>query len=86
MTDPMEALIAAALDDAQIPYVTGEGGVNPSGLDFLLDNGIEIEVKRMHSPRIAEQMTRADNMIVAQGKDAVEYLAHLIRYSRPKAP
>jgi hypothetical protein len=76
MTDPMEQLIADALDEAGIPYV--RDGENPSHLDFRLDNGIEIEVKRFHSPRISEQMSRVDNVIVAQGKEAVEFLASLI--------
>ena len=79
INDPMERLIADALDEAGIGYETGLGGGNPSCLDFRLDNGIEIEVKRFHSPRVADQMARADNVIVAQGKGAVEFLAHLIR-------
>ncbi len=52
---------------------------NPSHLDFLLDNGIEIEVKRMHSDRIAAQMARAPNVIAAQGEEAVRFLASLLR-------
>lgn len=60
-------------------YVTDLGGGNPSGLDFRLDNGVEIEVKRMHSDRIAAQMARAPNVIVAQGETAIRYLAELIR-------
>jgi hypothetical protein len=79
MNDPMEKLIADALNDAGISYVTGEGGHNPSGLDFKLSNGIEIEVKRMHSDRIAEQMSRAENVIAVQGKEAVEFFAKLLR-------
>jgi hypothetical protein len=77
--DPMEAIIAAALTRAGIAYVTGEGGHNPSGLDFrLTQSGIEIEVKRMHSPRSAEQMARAENVIAVQGEAAVRWLADLI--------
>lgn len=78
ITDPMERLIADALDDAGIGYETGLGGGNPSCLDFRLENGVEIEVKRFHSPRVGEQMARADNVIVAQGKEAVEFFALLI--------
>lgn len=33
----------------------------------------------MHSPRISEQMSRADNVIVAQGEGAVRALARMIR-------
>ena len=78
ITDPMERLIAVALDDAGIAYESDIAG-NPSCLDFRLENGVEIEVKRFHSPRVAEQMSRAPNVIVAQGKEAVEFLAALIR-------
>ncbi len=78
-TDPMELLIAEALDDAGIDYVTDFNGGNPSGLDFKLANGIEIEVKRFHSPRVAEQMGRAENVIAVQGEAAIRYFADLIR-------
>lgn len=81
--DPMERLIAEALDRAGIDYVTDLGGGNPSNLDFRLSNGVEIEVKRFHSPRIADQMARADNVIAAQGEDAVKFLADLIAHSSP---
>jgi hypothetical protein len=52
--------------------------VNPTRLDFRLDNGIEIEVKRFHTERIAAQMARAPNVIVAQGEEAIRFLADLI--------
>lgn len=67
----MEAIIAEALDAAGMAYATG--------LDFRLANGIEIEVKRMHSPRIAEQMSRAENVIAVQGEQAVRFFADLLR-------
>lgn len=73
----MEQLIANALDMAGIPYVTESD--NPSRLDFLLpDHGIEIEVKRFHSPRINAQLARADNVIAAQGEKAVRFLAQML--------
>ncbi len=77
--DPMERIVAIALNDAGIDYVRDYGGENPSGLDFRLANGIEIEVKRFHSPRIADQMARAENVIAVQGKEAVEFFAGLLR-------
>ena len=79
MTDPMEQIIASALDDAGFSFATGEGGGNASGLDFRLESGIEIEVKRFHSPRIAAQMARADNVIAVHGEQAVRFLANAIR-------
>lgn len=81
MTDPMERRIAEALDKAGISYTTDFGGGNPSGLDFALPNGVEIEVKQYHSPRISAQMAKADNVIVAQGREAVDFLASLIERS-----
>lgn len=74
-TDPMERVIAAALDGAGEPYFR-----ETNGLDFYLTNrDLYIEVKRMHSPRIAEQMSRADNVIAVQGVGAVTFMANLIR-------
>lgn len=84
--DPMERLIADALDAAGYAYRTDEGGGNPTNLDFALtEYGIEIEVKRFHSPRIAEQMSRAENVIAVQGEDAVKFVADLLRNS-PRSP
>ena len=82
--DPMERIIAAALDDADIPFVPGES--TPERLDFFLPvQNIHIEVKQFHSDRIAEQMSRADNVIAVQGRAAVNLLADAIRGSRLQA-
>ncbi len=79
MNDPMELILAAALDRAGIAYTTGDGGSNAVGLDFhLTDADVHIEVKQMHTPRIAEQMSRAPNVIAVQGRAAVEWLAGVI--------
>lgn len=78
-TDPMERLIYDALVDRNLEFQMDYDGQNPSGLDFRLCNGVEIEVKQFHSDRIAEQMGRVDNVIVAQGEKAVRMLADLIR-------
>ncbi|MEN2711409.1 hypothetical protein [Sphingomonas sp. VL_57B] len=75
--DPMGRLIAEALQDARIEYETEERFPH---LDFYLpDADLYIEVKRMHSARISYQMARVENVIVAQGRGAVEVLAALIR-------
>lgn len=77
--DPMEQIIAEALTRAGIEFVTDEGGGNPAGLDFYLPAAdLHIEVKRFHSPRVADQMSRAPNVICAQGEAAVNWLAKLI--------
>lgn len=77
--DPLEQIIAKALDGTDLAYVTDLGGGNPSNLDFrLTESGIEIEVKQFHTPRIAEQMSRAENVIAIQGKDAALFFANLL--------
>jgi hypothetical protein len=76
-SDPMEAIIYDALKKGDILFQTEEQ--TEQRLDFYLPAyDIHIEVKRMHTPRIAEQMSRADNVIAVQGKAAVEWLARTI--------
>lgn len=78
--DPLERMVAEALDAAGIPYVSERGGANPSRLDFMLPElGIEIEVKRFHSERLAEQMSRAPNVIALQGEPAVRWFCNLLK-------
>ena len=80
--DPMEQMIVDALDDVGEPYI--HEGAAARNLDFYLPRlDVYIEVKQMHSPRISDQMSRADNILVAQGASAVRILAHLLR-SLPK--
>jgi len=76
--DPLEQIIATALDTCGLTYETDFGGTNPSGLDFRLSNGLEIEVKRFHTPRIAEQTSRAPVLIVLQGERAVRFFAMML--------
>lgn len=47
--------------------------------DSIPTEDVHIEVKRFHSPRVAEQMARAENVIVAQGEKAVVLLSRLIQ-------
>lgn len=76
--DPMEVMMRSALTDAGIRFL--EDGENPVHLDFFLpDFDLHIEVKQFHTERVAEQMSRAPNVIVAQGREAVTWLAGLIR-------
>lgn len=76
MPDPMETLIADALSEMGIRFTTDYGGGNDARLDFyLVDQDVYIEVKQFHSARAGEQMARAPNVILAQGREAVEFLA-----------
>ena len=78
-TDPMERLIEDALIASGRHYVTDDDPANIAKLDFYLpDDDLYIEVKRLHSPRIAEQMGRVENVIVAQGEGAVRALTGLL--------
>jgi hypothetical protein len=78
--DPMERVVASALDAAGEPWTHGQ-----NGLDFYLsDRDLYIEVKRMHSPRIADQMARAENVIAVQGLAAVTYFSGLL-FRQPRA-
>lgn len=75
-TDHMEMIVEAALIARGVRYVTDVGGKSPANLDFYLpEHDVHIEVKRMHSDRIAEQMSRAPNVIAVQGEGAVRLLA-----------
>lgn len=78
--DPMEQMIADALEAAGIAYIRdGDPGGEGQRLDFYLpDYDLFIEVKRLHSPRIAEQMALAKNVIAVQGEAAVRWLAGMI--------
>lgn len=74
----MEAMLASALAEASIQFTA------PHNLDFHLpDHDVFIEVKQFHSDRIAEQMSRAPNVIAVQGRAAVEWLCEQIRKGRP---
>lgn len=78
MQDPMEKLIRDALIDIGEPFV--EENKNLANLDFYLPRiNVYIEVKQFHSKRISNQMERASNVIVAQGKEAIEALASMIK-------
>jgi hypothetical protein len=84
MSDPIERMVADALDKAGIAYVA-ETDPRACGLDFYLPNvGVHIEVKQFHSERIADQMSRADDVIVIQGRWAAEIFCGLIRNNDPK--
>ena len=78
ISDPIEAIIATALDARGIEYAH-DGSGETNGLDFWLPTlGTYIECKAYHSPRIAEQMTRTPNIIVVQGIAAAHAFAALI--------
>jgi transcriptional regulator with XRE-family HTH domain len=82
-TDPMERMVEAALLRAGIAFVTDRDGGIPENLDFYLpDFDVFLEVKRMHSDRIAGQMARAPNVIAIQGEASVRFLVSILAARR----
>jgi len=85
ITDPVEHIIAAALDEAGIAYVhSGEDGSGlplTRGLDFYLP-GFEcwIECKAYHSDRISGQMAKAADIIVIQGLGAARAFSAMLKW------
>ena len=80
---PIEALVARSLREAGIAFVT-EQDPRAKHLDFyLLDDDIHIEVKAMHSDRIALQMARAPNVIAIQGPKAALFFNALCKGYKP---
>jgi hypothetical protein len=68
---PLEQAAREALEYLEIPFETGDQ--TEESLDFYLhENGVHLEIKQFHSPRIAEQTSRAANVIVLQGREAVK--------------
>lgn len=83
ISDPIERIIAEALDKAAIQYRRADDSA--VALDFyLLTSDVYIEVKQFHTDRIAAQMSRADNVIAVQGRKAAEWLANKISLSTPE--
>lgn len=84
-----EKIVMDALDERGIEYVFEgchkgvEAHKQQAGLDFWLPTlGLHIEVKDFHSPRIAGQMARVENIIAIQGRKAAQVFADLIRSQR----
>ncbi len=74
--DPMESATERVLIDAGIAWTRDDA---KSGLDFYLpDYDVYVEVKRYHTDRIAEQMSRRPNVIAIQGLDALKVFARLV--------
>lgn len=75
----MERIVELGLRRRNIPFETDQDGGTASGLDFYLPlEGIAIEVKRFHSPRIAEQMSREKNVIAIQGEEAARFFQRIL--------
>jgi hypothetical protein len=77
MLDPVEQVVEQALIKAGIPYARERE--NPAGLDFYLtEQKLYIEVKRFHTPRAVEQMSRVPEAILIQGLEAAKWFAEML--------
>lgn len=78
VSDPIERIVADALDRRGVAY-TIDGCGDTKGLDFrLLGTDVHVECKQFHTERAAEQMARAENIIVIQGRQAAEMFAAML--------
>lgn len=81
ITDPLEQMVATALDEAGIEYVH-ESQITGQRHGFLLTKRrIYIEVKRFHTDRVTDQLALADNVILLQGIDAVSVFCQIVKDS-----
>jgi len=81
--DPVEAIVRLGLTKAGIAFVEEE---DPRALrlDFYLPvSDVHIEVKRFYAERIAEQMSRAPNVIAIQGMKAAVFFAAVLARPAP---
>lgn len=79
ISDPMERMMYDALSDAGIEFEYDGPRARFPYLDFTLPDEVYIEVKRFHTPRISDQMSRVTNVIAVQGKQACEFMARAVR-------
>ena len=73
-TDPIENDVAVGLHKRGVGYDYPD-----NGLDFYLpDFDVHIECKQFYTDRITDQLQRADNVIVVQGKKAAKFLREIL--------
>ena len=81
---PLECAVAHALDAADIRYATENDPANEANMDFfLIEWGIYVEIKSGSTPRIADQMARAKNVIAIQGVKSAELFCTLLGSIKP---
>lgn len=72
ISDPLEQRVAEVLEKNNFKFIH-ESENNGSSLDFHIPlYDVYIEVKKYHSDRISKQLAQKDNVIVLQGKKAVD--------------
>ena len=79
ITDPIERIVAIALDQAGVPYIHEKDQPNQSADFYLPELAVSIEVKQFFTERILGQMQRTDNVIVIQGRGAPLAFATMLK-------
>ena len=83
IADPIECMVAAALDAAGVTYIQGRANGDP---DFILpDLGLEIECKQFYSERAVRQLAGKENIILVQGRTAAAGLLTMMKICRDMA-
>jgi hypothetical protein len=76
---PLEKAVRDALIATGLAFQEdGIAGVDTKHLDFKVGD-VYIEIKQRYSPRVDDQLARADNIIVLQGAEAVAFFCKLLR-------
>lgn len=76
--DPLEQRVREALTEAGVHFVEEEDP-RAKRLDFYMPGFyVHIEVKQFHTPRVADQLQRAPNVILLQGLPAVALFTLLL--------
>lgn len=85
VSDPVEKIVAAALDAAGILFIhESECREKEAQPDFYLPTyGVAVECKQLHTPRTMKQMEREPEIIVIQGRKAARAFASLILQEEP---
>jgi hypothetical protein len=76
--DPLERKVEQALTAAGIPFSTPDERRDPTGLDFRLPHGVEIEVTFAFTERKIRQCASARDVILLQGPKAVSLFCALL--------
>jgi hypothetical protein len=77
LPDPMEKGFEKLCDALRIKW---ERDDHRSGLDYWLPElRVYVEVKRFHSPRIADQLSRRSDVIAIQGMNALDAFRKMVR-------
>ena len=80
ISNPLEKQVADALDAREIKWLHEDEAGNVARLDFYIpSSGVYVEVKQAYSPRCDAQLSRAENVILVQGIDAVRAFCDLLK-------